>query len=90
MNYEEAVLIWRSIQDSTLADLRDDLVTLAVRYARVRVDYLLSTPREQISRSEGARRAIMPSSPVAMFLPAICQKSGKTPTGAGKWAMIAK
>lgn len=52
MNYEEAVLIWRSIQDSTLADLRDDLVTLAVRYARVRVDYLLSTPREQISRSE--------------------------------------
>ena len=42
MDYETATDIWREIRSSTLADLRQDLVDLAVRYARIRVDYSLA------------------------------------------------
>jgi hypothetical protein len=47
MNYETAVSIWKSIRDSALADLRADLVELAIRYARIRVDYLLADSVKQ-------------------------------------------
>lgn len=47
MDYDTAVGIWREIQASRLSDLREDVVELAVRYARIRVDYLLAEPERR-------------------------------------------
>ena len=42
MDYDASVEIWRRIRETTLSDLREDLVNLAVRYARMRADYGLA------------------------------------------------
>jgi len=47
MDYVKSVEIWRQIQASNLHELRQDLVELAVRYARMRVDYLLADVERQ-------------------------------------------
>jgi len=47
MDYETAADIWRQMRASALADLRQDLVELAVRYARLRVDYHLAGAEQQ-------------------------------------------
>lgn len=53
MDYESAMEIWREIRASKLSDLRQDLIELAVRYARIRVDYLLADiERQRIIGSE--------------------------------------
>jgi len=41
MDYDCASEIWRQIRTTGLADLRDELVETAIRYARLRVDYLV-------------------------------------------------
>jgi hypothetical protein len=55
MDYEMAVEIWRQIRASALGELRQELVELAVRYARMRVDYWLAKPEQQ--RLLGADRS---------------------------------
>ena len=47
MYYETAVSIWRQIRESKLADLRQDLVEHAIRYANMRVDYYLADTERQ-------------------------------------------
>ena len=47
MDYDEAVNLWCLIRSSALTDLRQDLIDLAVRYARARVDYHLAEPEKQ-------------------------------------------
>ncbi len=42
MNIEAARSIYGSIEMSSLAELKGDLVTAALRYARLRVDWLLA------------------------------------------------
>ena len=49
MDYALALDIWDRVKASTLADLRQDLVEAAVRYARLRVDWLLADPEKQAS-----------------------------------------
>ena len=46
MDHETATDIWRQIRSSTLTDLRR-VVDLAVRYARIRVDYSLADAEGQ-------------------------------------------
>jgi hypothetical protein len=55
MDYEEALGIWQIIRGSSLVDERQEFVDLAVRYARMRVDYFLAEPEKQ--RWLGADRA---------------------------------
>jgi hypothetical protein len=38
MDYDSAMRIWLQMRASALADLRQDLIELVVRYARLRVD----------------------------------------------------
>jgi hypothetical protein len=49
IDYADAVEIWRTIQSSRHALLRDDLIGVAVRYARYRVDDLLAEPEQKAS-----------------------------------------
>lgn len=56
MNFEESADLWRQIRVSSLIELRQDVVELAVRYARIRVDYQLASPESQ-GELEGARTA---------------------------------
>jgi len=44
MDHATAERIWRELQRSSQQALRRDLVTKAVRYARIRVDWLLADP----------------------------------------------
>lgn len=55
MDYESAVDVWQVIRTSSHSNLRQDLVDLAVRYARIRVDYLLADTERQ--RDLGADRS---------------------------------
>jgi len=56
MDLDEGAELWRQIRASTQTELRQDLVELAVRYARMRVDYHLATPEAQ-RQLEHARSA---------------------------------
>ncbi len=47
MDYDTATEIWRQIRASQLTDLREMLVDVAVRYARVRVDFFLADEEQQ-------------------------------------------
>jgi hypothetical protein len=47
IDFETATSIWNSIHDSKLAELRADMIELAIRYARIRVDYLLADSIKQ-------------------------------------------
>jgi len=47
MEYHEACVIWKQICESKLTDLRQDLLELAIRYARMRVDYFLADAERQ-------------------------------------------
>ena len=56
MDYQLALTIWRQLHHSELTDLRQDLVDIAVRYARLRVDYSLANGEWQ-AQLESARTA---------------------------------
>lgn len=47
MDYQNAITLWQQIRSSRLDALRRDFVELAVRYARLRVDYLLAASESQ-------------------------------------------
>lgn len=47
MDYETAADIWHQLQKSHLIDLREALVDVAVRYARMRADYYLADVEER-------------------------------------------
>jgi hypothetical protein len=49
MDYALAMEIWGQIKATTLTDLKQDLIDAAVRYARLRVDWLLADPEKQAS-----------------------------------------
>jgi hypothetical protein len=49
MDYELAMQIWRQVNSTALTDLRQELIDAAVRYARLRVDWLLADTEKQIS-----------------------------------------
>ena len=49
MDYTLAVQIWGQIKSTMLTDLKQDLIDGAVRYARIRVDWLLAPPENQQS-----------------------------------------
>ncbi|HVT87685.1 MAG TPA: hypothetical protein VHD56_02450 [Tepidisphaeraceae bacterium] len=42
MDYDAATEIYRQIRETSLTDLRDDVVATAARYARLRVDWVLA------------------------------------------------
>ncbi len=47
MNYETAAAIYSRVRSTKLTDLKADLVEAAVRYARIRVDWLLADAETQ-------------------------------------------
>jgi hypothetical protein len=47
MDFKMAAAIMQQIRATKLTDLRDDLIELAVRYARMRVDYHLANAQQQ-------------------------------------------
>lgn len=53
MTYETAIEIWQGLEGTSLTELRNDVVTAAVRYARLRTDWRLAGPE---ARAEMDRR----------------------------------
>lgn len=48
IDHGETLSVWVALKKSKFADLRTDLVDLAIRYARLRVDYYLADGQEQV------------------------------------------
>ena len=48
MDLNQARTIYQGIQDSKLTNLADELVRAAVRYARLRTDWALSTTERRL------------------------------------------
>ena len=55
MNPEKAASIYRAIWDISgmdLVDLRDEFIDAAIRYARIRVDWIRAIPTERVGREQ--------------------------------------
>lgn len=57
MTYETAVDIWQGIQKTVLTELKNDVVTAAVRYARLRTDWCLADSEERAGMERGRTAA---------------------------------
>src|SRR5688500_474115 len=53
MNYDQAIAIYSGFRDTQLTELKSDLIEAAVRYARVRVDWLLTDAETRRSMEAG-------------------------------------
>jgi len=57
MTHEIAVEIWHAIETTVLGELKAELVSVAIRYARLRADWWLATPEGRVQMDSGRSAA---------------------------------